>query len=68
MEQLLKKAAENMRWMANNIHTAHHMDPVRDPDANFMWQACSKGVCASMEHMLAQIGFDKDLNPIPVRP
>ena len=67
MEKLLKKAATNMCWMAGNIHAAHHMTAA-DHDAHFTWQACSKGICGSMEHMLAEIGFDKDLAPIPVRP
>ena len=67
MEQLLKTAASNMCWMAEKIHQAHHMRP-DDDDAHFTWQACGKGICGSMEHMLAQAGFDKDLKPIPVRP
>lgn len=63
MEQLLKKSVEHMVWMANYVHQAYHFaaDGPR-------WQDCSRGLCGNMEHMLAQVGFDKDLNPIPVRP
>ena len=68
MEQLLKNAVQNMCWMADTIHQAHH-DTVPETNGDFItWKTCTKGVCGSIEHMLAQAGFDKDLNPIPVRP
>ena len=67
LEQLLKTAVANMCWMANSIHQAHHMR-AEDDHAHFTWQACDRGICRSMEHMLAQVGFDKDLKPVPVRP
>jgi hypothetical protein len=66
--RLLKIAATNLCWMADRIHQAHH-DTVPETDGDFItWKTCGKGVCGSMEHMLAQIGFDKDLKPVVVRP
>ena len=65
--RLLKIAAKNLCWMADRIHQAHHIVE-DDPHATFTWKECGKGVCGSMEHMLAQIGFDKDLKPVEVRP
>jgi hypothetical protein len=67
MEQLLKKAVENMVWMANYVHQAYHF-AADEPTSKPRWQDCSRGLCGNMEHMLAQTGFDKDLNSIPVRP
>jgi hypothetical protein len=56
--ELLKTGAENLCWMAQSIHQGHHTD---EPGT---WKECSKGVCGSMEHMLSQLGFDKDLGEI----
>jgi hypothetical protein len=50
-------AVKNMCWMAEKIHQAHH-DTVPAT-----WKLCGKGVCGSMEYMLAQVGLTKDLTP-----
>ena len=53
----IMKAASHMVWMAQTNHNAHHV-----PEGS--WRDCGIGVCASMEHMLAQIGLDKELKPV----
>ena len=56
----LLKSAKNLCWTAQTVHQGHHEART--------WRECSKGVCGSMGHMLAQIGFDKELNliaPVP---
>lgn len=60
--ELLKKSARNLCWAAQTIHEVHANGE------KGRWRDCSKGVCGSMEHMLAAIGFDKDLNDVPVIP
>lgn len=53
---------KNLCWMAEKVHQGHH------PQLEKTWRECSLGVCGSMEHMLAQVGLDKDLNKIKRRP
>jgi len=65
-EDLLKTAAFNMCWMADRVHQAHH--PSATPADPGTWKICHKGICASMEYMLGQAGYDKDLKPVPVLP
>jgi hypothetical protein len=50
------QSAKNLCWTAQTVHQGHHETGT--------WKECSKGICGSMEHMLAQIGFDKDLGLI----
>lgn len=52
----VRKSAENLCWMAQTVHQGHHETGT--------WKECTTGVCGSMEHMLAQIGFDKDMGII----
>jgi len=61
LKSALKQSAENLSWMADTIHQANH-------NKAETWKECSMGVCGSMEHMLAQVGFDKDLKPVRTRP
>jgi hypothetical protein len=56
--ELLPQAAKNICWMAEKIHQGYHTD---HPGT---WKTCTKGVCGSVEYMLAQAGFDKDLKRI----
>ncbi len=72
---LLLTAAKNMIWMAERIHQAHHVGHVLPLGAgsalvapSLNWKECVQGICGSMEHMLAQAGFTKDLVPTEVRP
>ena len=58
LNQDVRKSAENLCWMAQTVHQGHH------ETESGTWKECSKGVCGSMEHMLAQIGYGKDLNVI----
>jgi hypothetical protein len=53
---------KNLCWMAERVHQGHH------PQTKTTWRECDLGVCGSMEHMLAQVGLDKDLNKIKRRP
>lgn len=49
--------AKNLCWMAERVHQSYHQDQLGT------WRECPQGVCGSMEHMLAQVGFDKHLKP-----
>lgn len=53
---------KNLCRMAERVHQGHHQS------ASETWRSCTIGVCGSMEHMLAQVGLDKDLNKIKRRP
>jgi len=53
---------KNLCWMAERVHQGHHLEHSRG------WRECTQGVCGSMEHMLAQVGLDKNLNKIKRRP
>lgn len=66
-ERIIKRAAENTVWIVSTVHDAHHLKP-DDPEGVTSWKDCERGVCASMEHILAQCGFDKNIERIPVRP
>jgi len=75
VEELLKNAVVNMCWIASHVHGAHHyvddgfvIDGPLAGDPEPDWRKCKRGICGSMERILAQSGFDKNLNPIPVRP
>lgn len=61
LRRLLKRAAFNMCWMAEKIHQGHHQDQAPN------WRACTMGVCASMSHLLAEIGFTPDMEPTEVK-
>lgn len=52
----VRKTADNMVWMAERVHQGHHTGPGG-------WKECDTGICGSMEQMLGEVGFDKDLNP-----
>jgi hypothetical protein len=58
LEELVLLGAKNLCWMAEKIHQTFH---VEEPGS---WRECSKGVCGSMGHMLAQVGFSKELEQI----
>jgi hypothetical protein len=58
---LLRKSVENIVWLVQNIHQAHH-------ESGGDWRTCSQGTCNSVEHVLGQAGCDKNLNAIPVVP
>lgn len=58
--------ATHIVWMANTIHQAYHQDPYGAESLS--WQECQKGTCGSIEHILANAGYDKALNPIKRRP
>lgn len=58
---LMMKAMENICWLVANIHSAHH-------ESGGDWRTCSQGTCNSVAHILAQSGYDKNLQPIPVVP
>jgi len=64
---LLRLAAKNMCWIAQTVHQAHHQD-VAGETSPANWRDCSRGACRSMESMLGQVGFDKNLRPVPVLP
>jgi len=64
MDDKLKQAkadvmttAKNLVWACERHHQGFHGD-----DAGH-WRECSKGICGSMEYMLAQVGLDKELKP-----
>ena len=57
-EEKLRDLARNVTWVCQCVHNAYHQG------ADVSWKECSLGVCGSMEHILFQAGFDKELNPI----
>ncbi len=62
--------AAHIVWMANTVHQAYHQTNPSDPfgaPSSLTWQECTKGTCGSIEHILAQAGYDKALQPIPRR-
>lgn len=70
LKDIVRKAAQNLIWLAARVHEAHHARPDSDPwtGPDDSWRECNRGVCASMEYMLGQAGFDKNLKPVPVMP
>lgn len=65
LKQDVKTCAKNLCWMADRVHQAYHVNEGNDV---LNWKECNQGVCGSMEHMLAQVGLDKDLQPAIRRP
>lgn len=63
-------AVKNLCWMVERVHQSYHCDvPGADQDiTSSSWRECSRGVCGSMEHMLSQVGLDKNLKPTDRRP
>jgi len=57
LSAVIKTGAANLIWMAQTTHQSYHTE---DGDSE-SWRECSKGVCGSMEHMLGQLGFTKDM-------
>lgn len=59
LSAVIKTGAENLIFAANQIHQAHHSDAAPN------WRECARGICGSMEHMLGQLGFTKDMKERP---
>ncbi len=62
--------AKNLIWLASTVHQNHHHDPYTQGTTpeTADWRRCMHGTCASMDHMLGQVGLDKNLATVPRRP